>query len=178
MEGIFPMANSKFGRVEFYTADPRAVIPLNKIKMPKSLRQFLKKAEYYFSIDNAFPEVIVNCSQRDDTWISETIVKSYIELHNIGYAHSVETWKDGFLIGGLYGVAIGGAFFGESMFTKESNASKAAFYYLAHHLKEQGFILLDSQFINDHTKLLGAEEIPLVDYKLLLKKALKLKVSF
>lgn len=172
------MADSKNGKIKFYTADPRAVFPLNKIKVPKSLNQHIKKNGYTFTIDFDFPHIITKCSEREDTWINSMIIDSYIELHNLGFSHSVETWKDGQIVGGLYGVSIGGAFFGESMFTLESNASKAAFFFLAQYLKDRGFTLLDSQFINDHTKMLGAIEIPLIDYKIILNKAIKQNTSF
>jgi len=115
---------------------------------------------------------------KDDTWISQEIIDSYVILHSAGYAHSIETYKDGSLVGGLYGVALGGAFFGESMFTSVSNASKAAFYHLTNHLIENGFILLDTQFINEFTESLGAVEIPKVQYLNILKIAVKLPVMF
>jgi leucyl/phenylalanyl-tRNA--protein transferase len=177
-EGVFPMADSRHGRVSWYTADPRAIIPIDKVKMPKSLKQYLKKVDFEYKIDYAFKNVIWQCSNRTDTWINNVIINSYLELHELGYAHSVETWCDNKLVGGLYGVAIGGAFFGESMFTVTSNASKAAFYHLIEHLKSKGFSLLDTQFINDHTELLGAIEIPLSEYYVLLEKAINSDCSF
>lgn len=117
----------------------------------------------------------MGCANRPDTWINDVLINSYINLHHLGYAHSVETFKDGLLVGGLYGVAIGAAFFGESMFSLVSNASKVAFYHLIEHLKARNFILLDSQFINEHTKMLGAIEIPRYQYIKILKHAVKQK---
>jgi len=176
--GYFPMAESKESVILWHSPDPRAIIPLDKIKMPRSVRQSIKKEGFKFRIDTAFRQVIEACSQRDDTWISQEIIDSYVILHSAGYAHSVETYKGDSLVGGLYGVALGGAFFGESMFTSVSNASKAAFYHLTNHLIENGFILLDTQFINEFTESLGAVEIPKVQYLNILKIAVKLPVMF
>ncbi|MBI5325225.1 MAG: leucyl/phenylalanyl-tRNA--protein transferase [Ignavibacteriae bacterium] len=176
--GYFPMAESKDSIILWHSPDPRAIIPLAQIKMPRSLRQSIKKEEFEFRIDTAFRQVIEACSQRDDTWISQEIIDSYTILHSFGYAHSVETFKEGNLVGGLYGVALGGAFFGESMFSTVSNASKAAFYHLAEHIIEHGFILLDTQFINEFTESLGAVEIPKVQYLNILKVAVNLLVRF
>jgi leucyl/phenylalanyl-tRNA--protein transferase len=172
------MAESKEGPIYWHSPDPRAIIPLQNVKRPRSLRQLLKKSPFEFSVDNAFEEIIIKCSRRADTWISEDIIRNYLELFDLGYTHSVETWMNGRLVGGLYGVAIGGAFFGESMFTEVSNASKASFYELTDILKRNNYILLDSQYINAHTRRLGAIEIPRSLYLVLLKKALSLPVRF
>ncbi|TAL68482.1 MAG: leucyl/phenylalanyl-tRNA--protein transferase [Bacteroidetes bacterium] len=176
--GYFPMAESKESVILWHSPDPRAIIPLDRIKMPRSVRQSIKKEGFEFRIDTTFRQVIEACSQRDDTWISQEIIDSYTILHSFGYAHSVETYKEGSLVGGLYGVVLGGAFFGESMFSIVSNSSKAAFYHLAEHLIENGFILLDTQFINEFTESLGAVEIPKVQYLNILKIAVKLPVRF
>ncbi|OGU16986.1 MAG: leucyl/phenylalanyl-tRNA--protein transferase [Ignavibacteria bacterium GWB2_35_12] len=176
--GYFPMAESKESVILWHSPDPRAIIPLAQIKMPRSVRQSIKKEGFEIRIDTAFRKVIEACSQRDDTWISQEIIDSYVILHSAGYAHSVETYIDGKLVGGLYGVALGGAFFGESMFTTVSDASKAAFYHLANYLIENGFILLDTQFINEFTESLGAVEIPKAQYLNILKVAVKLPVKF
>ncbi|MFA5512995.1 MAG: leucyl/phenylalanyl-tRNA--protein transferase, partial [Candidatus Kapaibacterium sp.] len=125
-----------------------------------------------------FDNVIRYCAERDDTWINDEIKMTYIELHELGYAHSIETYHEDKLVGGLYGVSIAGAFFGESMFNILPNASKAAFYYLIEHLKSRGFLLLDSQYINPFTKQLGAIEIRKSTYLKLLKQALNLEVKF
>ncbi len=176
--GYFPMADTFDGQIYWHSPDPRGVIPLDNIKPPRSLIQSIKKKSIEFMIDSNFEEVIRNCSNREVTWISEEIIRLYIELHHLGYAHSVETYSNGKLVGGLYGVTLGGAFFGESMFTIESNASKAAFYVLADRLIRKGYVLLDSQYINEHTQSLGAIEIPRDIYMILLEKALKLPCSF
>ncbi len=177
--GFFPMADSATGPVHWYSPDPRAIIPIYSVKPPHSVRQLLKKGVFEIRKDYNFEQVIMQCARRPDTWINNTIVNSYINLYRLGYAHSVETYQDGKLVGGLYGVAIGAAFFGESMFSLVSNASKVAFYHLVEHLKENGFVLLDSQFINPHTRMLGAIEIPRLQYLKILKIALEKKdVSF
>jgi leucyl/phenylalanyl-tRNA--protein transferase len=122
--------------------------------------------------------VIRACADREDTWINEEIIECYIELNKLGYVHSVETWEKGVLVGGLYGVSINAAFFGESMFNLVPNASKAAFYALVERLKNRGFLLLDSQYINDFTKKLGAIEISKSQYQFFLEKSLKIPCSF
>lgn len=177
-QGLFPMAESKDGDIYWHFPNPRAVFPLYDLKPPRSLRQSIKKHGYHFTINNRFEDVIKNCSAREDTWISEDITDTYIRLHQDGFAHSVETWSDGDLVGGLYGVSLGGAFFGESMFSAMPDASKAAFFRLVEHLKERKFILLDSQYLNEHTQLLGAIEIPAKMYMALLNRAVNLSVYF
>ncbi|MCX7909559.1 MAG: leucyl/phenylalanyl-tRNA--protein transferase [Ignavibacteria bacterium] len=178
-EGFFPMANSETGEIEWYSPNPRAIFPLHHIKPSHSTKQILKKKLFEVKFDTCFERVILGCANRPDSWINDVIINSYINLHHLGYAHSVETFKDGELVGGLYGVAIGAAFFGESMFSKVSNASKVAFYYLVERLKEKGFVLLDSQFINPHTKMLGAIEISRNQYLKILKFAIyKTDVKF
>ncbi len=176
--GFFPMAEGREGEIFWHSPDPRAIIPLEKIRMPRSLKQAIKKEGFVFRIDSCFEDVINACAERVNTWISQEIINSYIILHKLGYAHSVETFRDGELAGGLYGVAIGGAFFGESMYTSVSNASKAAFYELAKHLVSRGFILLDTQYINDFTESLGAMEISRNQYMTLLNKAIGLQCRF
>jgi leucyl/phenylalanyl-tRNA--protein transferase len=176
--GFFPMAEGKEGEIFWHSPDPRAIIPLDKVKMPRTLRQAVKKEGFEFRIDSCFGQVIIACSEREDTWISQEIIDSYIILHKLGFAHSVESFKDGELAGGLYGVAIGGAFFGESMYTSVTNASKAAFYQLAEHLISRGFILLDTQYINDFTESLGAVEIPRYKYMSLLGRAIGIPCKF
>jgi leucyl/phenylalanyl-tRNA--protein transferase len=178
INGMFPMADPEDGELYWHTPDPRAIIPLERVKMPRSLKQAIRKENFTFRIDSAFEDVIVNCSQRADTWINEEIIFAYTSLYNLGYAHSVETYKNEDLVGGLYGVSIGGAFFGESMFSSVSNASKAAFYHLVDHLKNKKFILLDSQYLNDHTASLGAIEIRKIQYLNMLNIAVNLPVSF
>lgn len=171
--GFFPMADSATGHIHWYSPDPRAIIPIYSVKPSHSVRQLLKRGAFEIRRDHNFEQVIMQCARRPETWINDTIVNSYINLHRLGYAHSVEAYQDGKLVGGLYGVTINAAFFGESMFSLVSNASKVAFYHLVEHLKYKGFVLLDSQFINPHTKMLGAIEISRSQYLKILKIAIE-----
>lgn len=181
MNGIFPMADSD-GSLYWYSPDPRAIIPLETYKPAKSLRPILNKSSFEIRINNDFEGVMRGCASPrqgdENTWISEEIIQAYTELHRLGFAHSVEAYLENRLVGGLYGVAIGAAFFGESMFHSVSNASKVAFHYLIEILKRQGFELLDTQFINDNVRRFGAIEIPKGEYVRLLKKAIPKKVRF
>lgn len=172
------MAESRYGEIYWHSPDPRAVFILDNLKTPRSMKQLLSKNIFSISVNTCFDEVINQCAARENTWINDEIIEVYSELHRLGFAHSVETFKDGILVGGLYGIAIGGAFFGESMFNLESNASKAAFYYLTSRLKSHGFELLDSQYINDFTEQLGAVEYDRAEYMKMLEKALPKTVYF
>jgi len=176
--GYFPMADSRDGPIRWYSPDPRAIIPLDGLKISRSLRQVLKKNVYEIQVDKAFESVIRNCAARDETWISEEIVQSYLELHCLGFAHSVEAWREDLLIGGLYGVALGGAFFGESMFSRRRDASKVALVHLVERLRAREFVLLDTQFTTPHLKRLGAIEIGRDDYMQRLRRAIRLKRTF
>lgn len=180
--GIFPMADTYDGEVHWYSADPRAIIPLDTYRPQRSLRPILNKNIFEIRFNTAFEDVMRQCAapRRDDpdTWISEKMIHAYLQLHQAGYAFSVEAWSDQSLVGGLYGVALGGAFFGESMFTIRSNASKVAFHYLIEQLRKQDFELLDTQFINDNVKRYGAIEIPVDEYHTRLQKAIHKPVSF
>ncbi len=162
-QGFFPMADSD--GIYWHSPDPRAIIPIEKIpKKPKSLSQSERKFGFTHTIDYNFEYVITECSKRKDTWISKEIIRAFTELNIIGFAHSIETWQEGEIIGGLYGVCIGAAFFGESMFNHRTDASKSAYFYLIELLKRNDFKLLDSQYINRFTQILGAIEIPKLDY--------------
>lgn len=176
--GYFPMADSRNGNIGWYSPDPRAVIPLDTFKVSRSLRQVLKKNLFGIRINTSFEEVIRKCGERKETWISEEIVQSYLQLHRLGHAHSVESWKDGKLAGGLYGVALGAAFFGESMFSLARDASKAALVHLVERLNKNKFELLDTQFVTAHLKKFGAYEIPRDEYLLRLKEAVHKRRSF
>jgi len=176
--GYFPMAESRQGEIRWYSPDPRAIIPLDKLKISRSLRQIIKKHIFDVRLNTAFEPVIRCCAERKDTWISEEIVQSYLQLHQLGYAHSVETWKDDALVGGLYGVALGAVFFGESMFSEVRDASKVALVHLVDRLNAKKFELLDTQFITPHLIRLGAIEIPRKTYLNLLNKAVRKKRSF
>ena len=177
-QGFFPMAEPEDGEIYWHSPIHRAVIPLDRTKLPRTIQRLFNNKEFEFTINHDFERVILECSNRQVTWISDEIINSYLALHKQNFAHSVEAWKGGVLAGGLYGVAIGGAFFGESMFTMAANASKSAFYYLKEHLINRGFLLLDSQYLNPHTQSLGAIEIHKSDYLTLLKKAISLNCKF
>lgn len=179
--GIFPMADAT-DQLFWYSPDPRAIIPLESYKIQKSLRPVINKKVFEVRYDTDFERVMRLCSRPrkndPDTWISEEIINAYTNLHKMGMAHSVETYIDNRLVGGLYGVSLGGAFFGESMFHLESNASKVAFHYLVQLLKKNGYKLLDTQFINSNVKRFGAIELSKAAYMIRLKRALAHKAKF
>jgi leucyl/phenylalanyl-tRNA---protein transferase len=176
--GYFPMADSKTGEIHWYSPDPRTIFELDKFHIPRSLKLTLKKRPFEIRINTNFEEVMRACAHRQETWISEAIIKSYVQLYRVGLAHSVEAWKDGLLVGGLYGVAIRGAFFGESMFSRARDASKVALVYLVERLQRQEFVLLDTQFTTPHLQRFGAREIPRDEYLLRLEEALNKKCLF
>ncbi len=159
---------------EIYWHEPimRGIIPLDNFKIPKNIYKKYNKNEFDLYINKDFEGVIRSCAERDETWISEEIIECYCELHRMGYAHSFEAWKDGELVGGLYGVALGRAFFGESMFHKVTDASKIALIFLLEFLRDHDFMLLDTQYITDHLKQFGAIEIPQAEFLRLLEAAL------
>lgn len=181
INGIFPMADAD-GTLYWYSPDPRAIIPLDTYKPARSLRPILNKRLFDIRINSDFEQVMRHCavprSDDDSTWISDEIVDAYTSLHRMGLAHSVEAYLDNQLVGGLYGVAIGSAFFGESMFHHVPNASKVAFHHLILILRQQQFQLLDTQFINDNVRRYGAVEISKREYSELLKKALRRRARF
>lgn len=177
-QGYFPMADSHNGKIYWHSPDPRAVFPIGNISIARSVRQLFKKGIYQFSIDEEFEQVVRNCGNREDTWINDEIISEYTALHKLGYAHSIEAWRDDELVGGLYGVHLGGGFFGESMYATESNVTKMCFAVLIRILSDNGFILLDSQYINDFTESLGAIEISKELYLRLLEKALTYDCEF
>jgi leucyl/phenylalanyl-tRNA--protein transferase len=176
--GYFPMAEGRTGPLSWYSPDPRAVIPIETFHPSRSLRQLIRKRIFEVRIDEAFGEVLRACADREETWISEGIIAAYAELHREGHAHSVETRRDGILVGGLYGIAIGGAFFGESMFSREPSASKVALAALVERLRERGFLLLDAQFMNEHLRQFGTVEIPRDEYLRRLGLAMRVRISF
>ncbi len=177
-QGYFPMADPETGELFFLSPDPRAIIPLDAVHISRSLRQTLRKQLYEIRINTAFEAVMRECANRPDTWISPEMLALYTELHHMGYAHSVESWYQGQLVGGLYGVALGGAFFGESMFSRMPDASKVAFVALIERLRERGFVLLDAQYSNPHTQRLGAIEIPRSEFLARLRAAVQLHCRF
>lgn len=176
--GFFPMAEGRNGPLAWYSPDPRGIIPLAPPSIPRSLRRELRNAPFEIRVDTSFAAVMRGCADREDTWISGEIVDLYCALHERGYGHSVESWRDGVLAGGLYGVALGGAFFGESMFSRVPGASKAALAALMDHLAGRGFSLLDTQFITSHLAQFGAIEVPREQYLRMLENALDSAVSF
>ena len=176
--GVFPMADGRDGPIHWYAPDPRAVMPLDAFHVPRSLRQVVRKGTFEVTIDVDFPAVIGACAEREETWISAVIERAYTELHRLGLAHSVETWREGRLAGGLYGVGLGGAFFGESMFSRETDASKVALVALVERLRSRGFVLLDTQFLTPHLARFGAVEIPRRQYERRLAEAIRLPRRF
>jgi len=178
--GIFPMSDGRRDK-SIFLLDPamRGIIPLDGLHISKSLAKFIRNTAYEVTFNKAFPEVIEACAlSRDETWISEGIEYLYTELFLQGDAHSVEVWDEEQLIGGLYGVTQGGGFFGESMFSVKTNASKLALVKLVERLNARGYTLLDTQFLTDHLKTLGAIEIPQADYKSRLARALEVDTTF
>lgn len=178
--GIFPMAVNDTGEIGWFSPDPRAIIPLDdRFHVPHGLKRALKKASFEITIDLEFETVMRECGKRrEGTWISEEIVESYRALHKLGHAHSIETRLEGKLVGGLYGVHIGGAFFGESMFHRATDASKVALVTLVERLRQQGFLLLDTQWTTVHLTQFGTCEIPRREYLRLLKKAVSVRCEF
>jgi leucyl/phenylalanyl-tRNA--protein transferase len=162
-QAVFPMA-MEGGEIAWFSPDPRAIIPLEAFHVPHGLKRALKKGRFEIRISTAFEAVMRGCSRRKDTWINDEIRASYGELHRLGHAHSVEAWCDGRLAGGLYGVTLGGAFFGESMFHEVTDASKVALHALVERLRARGFSLLDTQWLTGHLTTFGAVEISRADY--------------
>jgi leucyl/phenylalanyl-tRNA--protein transferase len=176
--GIFPMSEDKDDETLFWVdPDERGIIPINDFYTSKSLRKVIKQNRFTVTVDRAFQEVMKGCASpgkdRDTTWISGRIEGLYYDLYKQGNAHSVECWYEGALVGGLYGVSLNGAFFGESMFHTMRDASKVALAHLIARLKSQGYMLLDTQFVTDHLKQFGAIEITRDEYHLRLEAALK-----
>lgn len=176
--GYFPMPEPDSGQIMWLSPDPRAIIPLNGFHQSRSLRRTLKKVPFTYSIDKDFAGVMQACGNRKDTWITQQFLDVYGQLHREGDAHSVEVWLDDKLAGGLYGVALNGVFFAESMFHTVTDASKAALLFLVNHMNSRGMRLLEVQFLTPHLKTLGAVEIPRRQYLIKLKQALVAPVSF
>ncbi len=181
--GLFPMAETADDPDLFWVdPDRRGILPLDCFHVPRSLRKAIRRGDFEVTADRDFRAVIAGCAEattrRPSTWINSAIVQLYGELHEMGYAHSLECWRGERLVGGLYGVALGGAFFGESMFTREPDASKVALVHLVAHLKRGGFALLDTQFVTRHLERFGAVEIPRSAYRRRLAQAIKLQAQF
>ncbi|MDQ2633563.1 MAG: leucyl/phenylalanyl-tRNA--protein transferase [Pseudomonadota bacterium] len=176
--GVFPMAESADDPEVFWVRpEMRGVIPLDTFHVPKSLRKVIRQNRFDIRIDTDFAGVIDACAEhreeRRSTWINAPIREAYIELFEQGHCHSVEAWRAGLLVGGLYGVKLGRAFFGESMFSRETDASKVCLAHLVERLRERGFVLLDTQFTTEHLKRFGAVDVPRGRYEKLLHEALK-----
>jgi leucyl/phenylalanyl-tRNA--protein transferase len=172
-QGIFPMADpEEMDEIFWYEPDYRGIILPGEFHIPKNLRLLYKKNPFEMRINSDFKTCMLNCSKREETWISEEIVDVYVALYEMGYGYSFEAWQDGVMVGGLYGISMGRVFFGESMFHTRSNASKIALVYLMEWMDRGDYTLLDCQFINDHLLQFGAKEIPQSDYLLLLEEAL------
>jgi leucyl/phenylalanyl-tRNA--protein transferase len=169
--GAFPMADAKTGGINWYLPDIRTIIPLDNFNIPRSAKKVNDAENFEIRFDTDFEGVLKGCADRESTWISEELKSAYRRLKKRGDIHTVETWKDGELVGGLYGVTFRGAFFGESMFSKVSQASKAALVALLKHLKEKDFVLLDVQYMTEHLKMFGAVEISFEEYTRLLHKS-------
>lgn len=166
--GAFPMADEKTDRINWYMPELRTIIPIDKFNYPRSLKKFLERNNYETRFDTDFLKVVHGCADRDSTWISHRLIEAYLRLKKLGYVHTVETWENEKLIGGLYGVTFRGAFFGESMFSRKPQASKSALINLLLHLREKNFALLDVQFLTPHLKMFGAVEIGMEQYNDLL----------
>ncbi|MGV8987882.1 MAG: leucyl/phenylalanyl-tRNA--protein transferase [Cypionkella sp.] len=177
--GVFPMAEGR-ETTEIHWVDPqrRAVFPLDGFHVSRSLARHIRRTSPRITVDRAFADVVRACADRDETWINAEIFANYEALHQLGHAHSLEVWQDDRLIGGVYGVVLGAAFFGESMFSRATNGSKMALTYLIHRLRAGGFTLFDVQFLTPHLASLGAEEVPRIEYRRRLAQALDAEASF
>ena len=176
-EGIFPMAERRDDPTLFWVSpEIRGVIPLNGFHVPKRLARTVRSDHFQVTTDVAFLDVMQACAEaapdRKESWINAEIIRLYAALHAVGHAHSIECWRDDALVGGLYGVSLGGAFFGESMFSRERDASKVALVHLIAQLKRGGYVLLDAQFQTEHLRQFGTQEIPRADYLARLHAAL------
>ena len=177
--GIFPMYHEDIAEIRWYQPDPRTILPLDGFHTSRSLAKTIRQGVFEVRFDTDFEGVMRGCGDREEgTWISEEFIEVYGALHRVGKAHSVETWRDGRLVGGTYGVALGGAFMAESMFHRETDASKVALRGLVTRLSERGFALLDTQYLTPHLQSLGAVEIPHRQYYDRLRRAIRLPVRF
>lgn len=177
-QGFFPMARGRYGKIEWFMAEPRTIVPLDdRFKLRRSLRQTMRRMDYQIKINSDFPAVIRACARHpevpsDEVWLSEEMIALYTELHRRGFAHSIELWNLDGLIGGLYGVALKGAFFGESMFSRAPSASQIALVALVERLRDRGYRLLDAQMRTTHIGYFGAVDLTHNEYLALLAEAL------
>lgn len=177
--GVFPMAESR-ADPEIFWVDPRrrGVMPLDRFHMSRSLARHIRKGGFTVTVDQDFAGTVHGCADRPETWINDVIFDLYMDLHRMGHAHSLEIWQEDELIGGVYGVALGAGFFGESMFSRRTNASKTALAFLVDRLNAGGFRLFDTQFLTTHLASLGAVEIPRTTYHELLENAVERRADF
>jgi len=181
--GVFPMAEARDDpRLHWIEPEARGILPLDGFHVPRRLARTIRSGRFEIRCDHDFPAAIRACAamtpERPSTWINLPIERLYIDLHEMGFAHSVEAWRDGRMVGGLYGVALGAAFFGESMFSRERDASKAALVHLVNRLKAGGFRLLDTQFVTHHLAQFGTVEVPRADYRRMLSDAVTRPAAF
>lgn len=176
-QGLFPMGMDD-GSIGWYLPESRGILPVDGFHVPRRFERYLRTHPFEVRWDTAFEDVMKGCADREETWINDTIIESYTWLHHLGYAHSAEVWREGRLVGGVYGVAIGGAFFGESMFSRETQASKVALVALQRRLRERGFVLHDTQWTTPHLAMFGGHEIPCKEYLRRLEKALQARATF
>jgi leucyl/phenylalanyl-tRNA--protein transferase len=181
--GMFPMAESRASKaLHWLDPEQRGILPLHAFHLPRSLFKTLRGDKFEVTADADFPATIAACakarSNRPETWINQELERLFVELYQLGFAHSVESWKNGRLVGGLYGACMGGAFFGESMFSTETDASKVALVHLVARLRLGGFVLLDTQFITTHLSRFGASEIARAEYHKLLAEAIEVPARF
>jgi len=170
--GVFPMAMEN-GEIRWFSPEPRTILPLDSFHVPHGLKRERRARAIEIRINTSFEAVLRACAERADTWINDEIVESYARLHELGHAHSVEAWEGNELVGGLYGVSLGSAFFGESMFSRRTDASKICLVHLVERLRQRGFTLLDTQFTTEHLKTFGAIDVPKDDYAKMLEKAME-----
>jgi len=180
-QGYFPMADDR-GGILWYDPDPRGILPLESFHVPRRLARTVRQGRFEVRVDTAFRDVMAGCAApatgRERTWISPELTEAYVRLHDLGMAHSVETWRDGALVGGVYGVAVRGLFAGESMFSRRTDASKVALVHLVARLRGRGFALFDTQFVTPNLARYGAVEIPRARYRKLLEAALQVEATF
>ncbi len=169
--GAFPMADELTGEISWYMPEIRTIIPLNNYNVPRSLRKEIPRLNFEVRFDFDFLPVVKGCASRKRTWISGELIEAYLRLKNLGHVHTVEAWENNKLVGGLYGITYQGAFFGESMFSRVSQASKFALIKLLERLNEKGFVLLDVQYMTEHLRMFGAKEISFREYNQLLMRA-------
>ena len=176
-EGVFPMGDDD-GSISWYRPKMRGILPIADFHLPTRFERYFKNHPFEVRWNTAFGDVVRACADRPSTWINETILDTYEELHRIGHAHSAEVWREGRLVGGVYGVSIGAAFFGESMFSRETQASKVALTCLQRRLHERGFIVHDTQWTTPHLAMFGGREIPCAQYLKLLHHAIQMPATF